>query len=127
MLNSKAWIIIGIIITLILGFMLGVMVDHKIGFRHRYWHTKEITQERLLARLSRKLDLTRPQIQAIGGIFRMQAIKLKNARDEFRSNIKTIMRETQEKIMPHLTPEQQEKYIKLVESHKKRWERACPK
>lgn len=125
MLNSKTWIIIGIIITLVLGFLLGIMADHKIEFRHRHWRTKEIAQEQLLARLSRKLDLTKPQIQAIGGILRMQAIKLKTARDEFRNKLKAIKEETSEKIKIHLTPDQQEKYARLVKYHRKRWEKAC--
>lgn len=125
MLNSKTWIVIGIIITLVLGFTLGILVDHAIRFKYREWTKKEIAQEYLLARLSRKLDLTRPQIQAIGGILRMQAIKLKDARDEFRNRLKEIRNETTEKIKPHLTPDQREKYGKLVEAHRKRWERIC--
>lgn len=125
MLNSKIWIIIGIIITLVLGFTLGILVDHTIYPPHRFWSGKEITQEYILARLSRKMDLSRPQIQAIGGILRMQAIKIKGAKDEFRRKLKEIKEETEEKIRPHLTPEQQEKYDKLAKAHKKRWGRLC--
>lgn len=124
MLGSKAWIIIGIIITLLLGFALGVLVDYH---PHKEWKTKDILEEHLLARLSRKLDLTRPQIQAIGGILRMQAVKITEARDKFQDSLNAIKKETQEKIKPHLTPEQQERYAKLVLSHKKRWERVCKK
>lgn len=126
MFNSKIWIIMGIIITLVLGFSLGMIIDRTITSKHKDWLTKEITEERLLARLSRKLDLTRPQIQAIGGILRIEAAKLKEAGDQFRNNLKGIKEETMEKIKPHLTPIQQEKYTKLVESHKRRWERVCP-
>lgn len=118
MLGSRTWIIIGIIITLILGFTLGVLVDRTTFHKHKDWTRKDILEERLLARLSRKLDLTRPQIQAIGGILRIQAMKIEEA-------LEKIKVETTEKIKPHLTPEQQERYAKLVESHKKRWEKAC--
>lgn len=129
MLNSKIWIISGIIITLILGIILGTILDYKIIFCHRFkhkgWESQEIAQERLLARLSRKLDLTRPQIQAIGGILRVQAVKIKEAKDEFRIKLNAIREETLEKIKPHLTPNQQERYEKLVGLHRKRWEKLC--
>lgn len=127
MLNSKTWIIISIVITLVLGFTLGLVMDRATYTPHRVWLAKEISQERLLARLSRKLDLSRPQIQAIGGILRLQAIKIKDAKDEFRMKLKEIREETLEKIKPHLTPEQQEKNAKLVSAHKRRWERLCQK
>lgn len=127
MLNSKTWIITGITLTLVLGCILGMVLDRSIKVRHRDWATKGLMQEALLSRLSRKLDLTRPQIQAIGGILRMQAIKLKIARDGFRSQLKVIKEETMEKIKPHLTKDQLEKYKKLVESHRKRWGKICQK
>lgn len=127
MLNSKTWIIIGIIITLALGVILGMAMDQSIRFKHRRWAKEEITQEYLLARLSRKLDLTITQVQAIGGILRMQAVKLKTARDDFRGKMKTIREETLEMIKLHLTTQQQEKYAKLVQSHRKRWQRICSK
>lgn len=127
MLGSKTWIISGIIITLVLGFTLGILVDRTIFHKHKDWAAKEILEERLLARLSRKLDLSRPQIQAIGGILRIQAMKIKEIRDAFQNRLKEIKEETQEKIKPHLTPEQQERYAKLVESHRKRFERICRK
>lgn len=127
MLNSKTWIIISIIITLLLGFTLGLVVNRATYIPHMRRQTKEISQERLMARLSRKMDLSRPQIQAIGGILRLQAVKIKKAKDEFRMKLKEIGEETVEKIKPHLTPEQQEKYAKLVSAHKRRWERLCQK
>lgn len=125
MLGSKTWIFIGIVITLVLGFILGILVDRATFHKHKDWTTKEILEEHLLARLSRKLDLTRPQIQAIGGILRIQAEKIKEVKDKSQNRLREIKEETQEKIKPHLTPEQQERYAKLVESHKKRWERVC--
>lgn len=125
MLSSKIWIIAGIIITLALGLTLGILVDRTSYHPHKDWGTKGIYEERLLARLSRKLNLTRPQIQAIGGILRIQAMKIKDTKDEFQNRFREIKEETTEKIKPHLTPEQQERYDKLVESHKKRWGRVC--
>lgn len=127
MLGSKTWIILGIIITLVLGFTLGILVDRTTLHKHKDWTTKEILEERLLARLSRKLELSRPQIQAIGGILRIQAMKIKEVRDESQNRLREIKEETQEKIKPHLTPEQQERYAKLAESHRKRFERICGK
>lgn len=129
MSNIRLWIIIGIIVSLLAGFMIGVIIDRAVILKHRHMHkgffAQEIFQEKLLARLSRKLDLTRPQIQAIGGILRLQALKIKETREIFRANLKGIKEETQEKIMLHLTPEQQERYKKLVLTHKKRWEKLC--
>lgn len=128
--KTKNWIIVGIITTLLLGFILGVVADRTLSIK-RYKHrlaykgraAKALTEERLLNRLSRKLDLTRVQIQAIGGILRVQSIKIKQLREEQKSKMKLIMQETQEKIKTHLTPEQQEKYDKLVKSHRKRWKK----
>lgn len=129
MLTSKTWITIGIIISLALGIILGIVADRSIGrrYHHAYkgWGAKKIVDEHLLARLSRKLDLTRPQLQAIGGILRMQAVKINEAKQGFRDKIIAIKKESKEKIQPHLTPEQQERYDKLIAVHRKRWKKLC--
>lgn len=127
--KTKRWIIIGIITTLLLGFVLGVTADRALSLKrlaYRGHVARALAEERLLNRLSRKLDLSRPQIQAIGGILRLQSTKIKQLREENRNKMQLIMKETREKIMPHLLPEQQEKYDRLVAMHRKRWERICP-
>lgn len=127
MQGSKIFIIAGILITLSLGFILGTITERSCGLKHRRGHkdraTQEILQEKLLARLSRKLDLSQSQIQSIGGILRVQAIKINNVRNQTHGKLKEIKTETIEKISVHLTPEQKEEYQKLVEAHKQRWEK----
>jgi len=125
MKSLKVWIIAGILVTLALGFALGAL-SSRIYFR--YWHShknwsQEVVQEKLLARLSRKLDLNQTQIQAIGGILRSEAIKIRDARNLFRSNMQALNSEAVGKIREHLTPEQQAQYDKIVEAHRERWER----
>lgn len=129
MSNFKLWIILGIILTFTAGFMLGMTLDRSLMRKrmraHKEMMQKGVMHEQLLARLSRKLDLTRPQIQAVGGILRLQAVKINEISGDFRNKMKAIKEETLEKILPHLTPLQQEKYQKLVESHRQRWEKIC--
>jgi Spy/CpxP family protein refolding chaperone len=127
MQNSKIFIIIGIIITLSLGFILGTITERSMGMhhkhKHRAWGKQEILEEKLLARLSRKLNLSQTQIQAVGGILRVQAVKINEIRNQTHAKLKTIKADTDEQIKTHLTPEQQAEYQKLVEAHKQRWEK----
>lgn len=124
--KTKNWIIIGIIATLALGFILGVVADRALEMKrikYRGKAAKVLAEERLLKRLSRKLDLSMPQIQSIGGILRLQSIKIKELRENQRNKMNLIMKETQEKIKPHLLPDQQRKYDKLIASHQRKWKR----
>lgn len=131
---AKKWMITGIITTLLLGFVLGVLADRALSLKqYKNWlaskdhSAKIITQEKILNRLSRKLNLTRAQIQAIGGILRIQSIKIKQLRKESKQRMKLIMKESREKIKKHLTPAQQQKYDKLIATHRNRWKKMCPK
>ncbi len=78
MQNSKILITIGIIVTLFLGFVLGTITERSMGMHYRHKHMdkekQKILNEKLLARLSRKLDLSQTQIQSVGGILRVQGI-----------------------------------------------------
>lgn len=128
--KTKIWIISGIVLSLILGFSLGIivvrtnsMMCYRSWMKHRGKEAKTLANERILNRLSRKLDLTQPQIQAIGGILRVKATKLKQIQDESYKKKKMIMEEAHEQIKQHLDPEQQRKYNKLIISHRKRWEK----
>ena len=89
----------------------------------RQWTSEDIIQEHLLARLSRKLDLQRSQIQAIGGTLRIQAGEIKNAKHDFHAKLIHIKEKTQQDINKHLDPQQQEKFAKLIASHQKRWKK----
>lgn len=128
--KTKRWIIVGIITTLLLGFILGVIADRTLSLKqYSHWlayrgkTARAMAEERLLKRLSRKLDLTQPQIQAIGGILRIQSIKIKQTREEFKNKIELTMKETQERIKTHLLPYQQQKFDKLIALHRKKWKR----
>lgn len=132
MLSSKTWLILGIIITLLLGFTLGLLTDRTLSFSkygHKYWEmrsqndekAKSLMEEKLLNRFTRKLDLSQPQIQAIGGILRNQSQQIQETRKHYRKKMKLIIRESHESIRPHLTPEQLEKFDKMMAAHKKRF------
>ena len=138
MLDSKKMIIIGIGATLILGFIIGVIADRSLSFGHygpKYWKlrekkddkARELMQEKLMERMVRKLDLSQPQIQAIGGIMRQQTQQLNDARQYYWKKMKLVKKETIEKIRPHLLPEQQEKFDKIVQTHRKRWQKMAGK
>lgn len=128
--KTKIWIIVGITTTLFLGFILGVTTDRALSLKRRKnWlaykgkTAKVLVEERLLKRLSRKLELTRPQVQAIRDILRSQSIKIKQLREGAKDKMNLIRKETHEKIKLHLLPNQQQKYDKLIALHRKRWKR----
>lgn len=128
MKNIKLWIIFGIIITFVFGFTAGVFTHRLI--RHSYWKhhknaSEEIVGEKLLSRISRHLNLSQAQLQAIGGILRAEANDIKITVDSYHQKLGAIKNEANEKIKQNLTPEQREKFDKLIETHKKRWKRAC--
>jgi hypothetical protein len=127
MQGSKILIPAVIIATLLLGFILGIIAVRTTNLMHRHkhgdWATQEILQEKLLARLSRKLSLSQSQIQSIGGILRAQAIKINDVRNQTHMQLKEIKAQTFEQIKTHLSLKQQEEYQKLVEAHKERWKK----
>ncbi len=129
MMSSRIWLTITIILTLLLGLVLGTLGNRLIMLDHWYsgqqWTAQDIIQEHLLARLSRKLDLRKSQIQAIGGILRLQAVEIKNAKHNFQVKLMHIKEKTQNDIEKHLYPKQREKFTRLITSHQKRWKKIC--
>ena len=97
-MHSKTWIISAIIITLILGTLLGIITERIIEFRKmqdvKQWMAKDILDKDLLARLSQQLDLTQTQVQAIGGILRVQAQEIKQVRHNYKVKLTHIKEDT---------------------------------
>lgn len=138
MLDSKKVIVVGIVTTLILGFILGVIADRALSFgKHgpKYWKwmekkdstAKELMEEKLLQRLSRKLDLNQAQVQSIGGILRILSQQTIEENERHHKKMQLTMKETNEKIKPHLSAEQQKKFDKMIEAHRNRWRKFSKK
>jgi len=126
----KIWIIIGIAATLILGFIIGSLTARIISQQHyKRWIThkrqviEKIAKKGLLAKLSSELNLTRPQIQAIGGILRIQSIKITQLHKKYKYKLNFIIEQSQKNVRSHLLPKQQVKFDQFILKHRRTWQR----
>lgn len=112
----------------IVGFFIGMLVGGAImKSAHprfgRHGTTPEKRHERIVSKLTSKLDLTPEQREAVSGILAEGRTKVDVVMGDVRPQINEIREETSSRIKVLLTPEQQEKFEKLNEKMKKRWKK----
>ncbi len=83
-------------------------------------HDKEAFREERFERMSRKLQLNPEQRLEVRAIFEQRGEKLRELRSTVHPQFQAIRKETQERILAILNPEQKELFKKFLEK-KKRW------
>ena len=118
----KVTLVIGLIY--VAGFASGVVATRAVG-RHAIAEIAA-NPERLRAiierRMAVRLRLNREQRVKVDQILSHTQQQLKDLRQQFGPQFQTIMSNTQAEISAQLTPEQQERFKKFRDEHRKLWE-----
>ena len=115
----KKWIVL---ITLIAG--LGSVLQAQE--RNRREIDPEKAAERMTERMTKELDLTPEQAQAVKPInleFVTKAKEIKNSeagKEDKKAQLETLRKENETKMAQVLTPEQMEKYREMIEKQKEK-------
>lgn len=129
-MNNKWKVINSFVLGMILG---GALVYTGIHFFRHHWtehgeRHHEFKSKRILAKLSKELNLSAQQITQVEKILELGLPKMNALRESVRPQISAIRKSINEEIRAILEPEQQEKFKKIVEDfemrRKKREERA---
>jgi len=81
-------------------------------------------RDRYLARLTKDLLLSPEQVTQVSAILDQTGQRMRELRERMEPEFEAIRVAQRQRIMALLTPEQQPKYQKLIEEHRKRHEKA---
>lgn len=121
MKNIKA--VLGVLLIFILGAASGIVATRMI------YHSRldaamgggqKAHEEMVVKRLTRKLDLNDQQREQVRSIVHETQGEIKLVRKQSQPQIETILAKSQAKINRLLTPEQQEKFARVIAERKAR-------
>jgi Spy/CpxP family protein refolding chaperone len=121
--NTKS--ILAVLLVFIFGVASGALVTHVIHqARFESFFTKGVHPPRediIVQRLTSKLDLDRQQQDKVRAIIHETQLSMQQIRRQSRPQIEGVLAEGQQRISALLTPQQREKYEKIIEERKQRW------
>lgn len=106
----------------ILGLALG-LAGSSLAHKHRFtqaMQNRPVAQRQMMMRhLTRQLQLTKPQQIEIERIVAEQLKALSDVRERHQPEIQAIFQQAQDKMKPHLLPDQQQKLEQIMERMQK--------
>jgi Spy/CpxP family protein refolding chaperone len=102
--------------------MIGIKRE-KMVF-HQFWKRGPDTQK-IIAKLSRKLDLSAPQLDQVQSILDAQRQKVMALHQEMSSQFDVIRLSMRTDMQKILTPDQQKKFIEMTQRWDARHKRIC--
>jgi Spy/CpxP family protein refolding chaperone len=121
MKNSKA--ILSVLLVFVFGAASGALITHVIHQTRFESFARDGRQPRediLVKRLSGKLDLDSQQQEKVRTIIRETQLAMHQIRQQSRPQIEAVLAGGQQRISALLTPEQREKFEKIIAEHKLR-------
>ena len=119
----------GIILIFALGVLFGVL-GSGMYFKQRVEHFREsgpqVRKERLMKRLTRRLDLTPQQQEKVTVIFEEMRGQLFNLRTKHKPEMERIREQGHARIKAILSPEQQKQFDEMMAKLKERHRRKSP-
>ena len=78
--------------------------------------------EMILKRMDRELGLNAAQREAIRTIVHETHGEMRHVRQQFRPQMRQLLKRSEERIKEHLRPDQREVFERLIEKRRKHWE-----
>lgn len=119
--NTKA--ILAVLLVFIFGAASGALVTHMIDksrFESFSKSSRPPREETLVKRLTDKLDLDSRQEEQVRAIVQETHRAMKQIRQQSRPQIERVLEDGQKRISVLLTPEQREKFEKIIAERKAR-------
>jgi Spy/CpxP family protein refolding chaperone len=116
--------IAGVIGVFALGMVAGGLLTARVVYKRAQSVAKgeaPLSGELLARRLGWELKLTQPQREQLRDIMMASQLQMRDLRRQTQPQVATILRETDAKIRAILSPDQAEKFDKIVAERKARW------
>jgi len=120
---NKTKAILAVLLVFVFGAASGALVTHVIHqerFERYAGGGRPPMEDTLVKRLTSKLDLNSQQQERVRAIIHETQLGMHQIRQQSRPQIEGVLSEGQKRISALLTPEQREKYEKIIAEHKLR-------